>query len=69
MTDRSYLIDTTGTIHYRHSDCADVTEIDGDATRDGAIRGLVEHGEGLCPDCIDVDARQSLLEAAGEYVL
>ena len=36
----------------------------GDASFDGVVEGVVEHGEGVCPDCVDADDRESLFSSA-----
>jgi hypothetical protein len=67
--DRPYDLSEAGLIHLDAYNCQGAEEATGDASRDGVVRGLVEHGEGLCPECIDLETRQDLLKEAGEYLL
>lgn len=63
---RPYDLDDNGTIHGPDNNCEYVTA--GDASRDGIIQGLTEHGEGLCPDCLPDSERVELWREAAEKV-
>jgi hypothetical protein len=64
-----YDIDDDATIHLGEAGCDECDSVVGDCSRDGVIRGLIEHEEGLCRSCMSTEQRQQLLKEAGEYVL
>ena len=61
--DRPFDIDVNGLVH-ADDECDLIAELDGDASHDGVVIGIVEHGDVPCPLCVDEEERLYQMEAA-----
>lgn len=61
--DRPYTTGTEGLIH-RDSDCRLIEGAHADASSEGAVQGILEHGEVPCPACVSEEDRFAQMNAA-----
>lgn len=61
--DRPYTTGSEGLIH-RDDGCRLIETVHGDASTEGVVQGILEHGEVPCPACVSEEDRFAQMDAA-----